>query len=95
MITKLGPDLRRDALYDQLRPLLRFTRESDGRLTGMPALARLYPSPVLASLVDPLRLALEHEGDAPMPAEVMLARAEEQLRPIIERLDPRSRWNWA
>ena len=103
MITKLGPDLRRDALYDQLRPLLRFTRESDGRLTGMPALARLYPSPVLASLVDPLRLALEHEGDAPMPAEVMLARAEEQLRPIIERLTrdrggigrEDERWYWA
>ena len=27
MITKLGADLRRDALYDQLRPLLRFTRD--------------------------------------------------------------------
>ena len=103
MVTKLGADLRRDALYDQLGPLLRFTRESDGRLTGMPALVRLYPSPVLATLVDPLRLALEHEGDEPMPAEMMLARAEELLLPIIERLTRDSsgigredeRWYWA
>ena len=103
MITKLGADLRRDALYDQLRPLLRFTRDSNGRLTGMPALVRLYPSPALASLVDPLRLALQHQGDAPMPAKVMLARADELLRPTIEQLTRDSsgigredeRWYWA
>ena len=86
MLAKLGADLQRDALYDQLRPLLRFTRESDGRLTGMPALVRLYPSPSLACLVDPLGLALGNEDEAPMPAEMMLARAEERLRPNIERL---------
>ena len=103
MLAKLGADLQRDALYDQLRPLLRFTRESDGRLTGMPALVRLYPSPSLASLVDPLRLALGNEGEGPMPAEMMLACAEEQLRPHIERLTrghsmpgrEDERWYWA
>lgn len=103
MLANLGTDLRRDVLYDQLRPLLRFTRESDGRLTGMPALVRLYPSPTLANLVDPLRLALGHEGDAPMPAEAMLAHTEERLRPDIERLThdhaamgrEDERWYWA
>ncbi len=40
-------------------PLLRFARAADGRLTGMPALALLYPSPYLAEACDPARLALE------------------------------------
>ena len=102
MVARFGADLRRDALYDQLGPLLRLTRES-GRLTGMPALARLYPSPSLATLVDPLRLALEYNGDEPMPVEGMLARTENRLRPHIERLTrdygrsgrEDERWYWA
>ncbi len=102
MVTKFGADLRRDSLYDKLGPLLRFTRES-GRLTGMPALIRLYPSPTLATLVDPLHLALEYNGDGPMPVEMMLTHAEERLRPHIEHLTrdyggsgrEDERWYWA
>jgi len=53
------------------RPLLRMA-QSQGRLTGMPVLAILYPSPVLAALGDPL--------DPPDPVDpVDPVRAARQL----------------
>lgn len=81
------------ALYDRLKPLLRFTKETGtGRLTGMPTLALLAPSPSLAALVDPLRLALNArealsagrangtEADAALHADDALARTEARVR---------------
>ena len=62
------------------RPLLRFTR-SRGRLTGMPVLGMLYPSPTLAELGDPLP-AIGGEGIL----DNALDRARTRLEPLIERL---------
>jgi hypothetical protein len=41
------------------KPLLRFARDKNGRLSGMPVLAILYPSCYLASSCDPARLLAE------------------------------------
>ena len=41
------------------RPALRFSRGTDGRLTGMAVLALLYPSLYLAEACDPAALAAE------------------------------------
>jgi len=89
-------------LYEEIRPLLRYA-VSDGRLTGMSALGLLYPSPGLASLVDPLRIALEDgAGDLVSPS-ALIDRAIENLRPHIalflaETMDrglEDQRWYWA
>lgn len=96
--------MEREKLYDEIKALLQFARESDGqRLTGMNALARLYPSPSLATLVDPLSLALEHGGGAPLPRKRLIDLAEGILRPEVQRIvsgHPRTgrkdeRWYWA
>jgi hypothetical protein len=93
----------RDKLYEQLRPLLRFARDTDGRLTGMPALARLYPSPSLAASVDPLSIALTEGDGGPVSRDRLQTRAETILRPLMASLvenqgaDGRGdeRWYWA
>ena len=41
------------------RPALRFSKDTDGRLTGMAVLALLYPSLYLAEACDPATLAVE------------------------------------
>jgi len=105
MIAKLGRrrQLEREKLHEDIKPLLQFARETEGRLTGMNALARLYPSPSLATLVDPLALTLEHGNGAPLPRSRLLNLAEEKLRPEVRRIAagyPRTgrkdeRWYWA
>jgi hypothetical protein len=90
-------------LYDRLKPMLRFTRGRDGRLTGMPTLALVLPSPSLATRVDPLLLALERGGVSPVSREALLAAAETALEPLVTRLVSRAtrqglvdqRWYWA
>jgi hypothetical protein len=92
-----------DQLYDELRPLLRYTRSAEGRLTGMSVLILLYPSPSLADLVDPLEIALAYLGDGLIPSEVLVEKAADVLKPHIRKyLDgaPDSgpedqRWYWA
>ena len=105
MIAGLGRrrQLEREKLHEEITPLLQFAREAEGRLTGMNALARLYPSPSLATLVDPLALALEHGNGMPLPRSLLLNLAEEKLRPEVRRIAssyPRTgrkdeRWYWA
>ena len=105
MIAKLGRrrQLEREKLHEDIKPLLQFAREAEGRLTGMNALARLYPSPSLATLVDPLALTLEHGNGAPLHRSRLLNLAEEKLRPEVRRIAagyPRTgrkdeRWYWA
>jgi len=103
MVQGLERALARSRLYDELRSLLRFTRDSEGRLTGMPALVRTYPSPALATLVDPLALALAHGGGGPVAMDEMLALAEARLRPRLAGLTrdhvptarEDERWYWA
>ena len=106
MLAASGRRFGREKLYDELRPLLRFTREADGRLAGMPALVRLYPSPSLATIIDPFTLALEYGEGAPLSRERLVELAEKRLRSRVKRLvfdvlDQRpagredERWYWA
>lgn len=68
-------------LYEKRRPLLRFAAAADGRLTGMPALALLYPCVTLADAVDPLAIAVERGTPAPAreARELVRERLEGQL----------------
>jgi len=92
-----------ELLYRQIKPLLKFTVDQEGRRTGMPAMALCYPSPTLAGLIDPLRIALHHEGqELPTPEDV-LDIAELVLRQHLARLTENTpssgpvdqRWYWA
>jgi hypothetical protein len=92
-------------LYKNKRALLRFSSDSENRLTGMPVLALIYPSPTLARLIDPLRLALETSTDGPPAADLVSRRAQEILRAELDRVLPGwsassegrvdQRWYWA
>ena len=62
------------------RPLLRFAHANE-RLTGMPVLGILYPSPSLAELGDPVPVP---EGHATLDDAV--ARAQARLEPLLRRL---------
>ncbi|MEI6152972.1 MAG: helicase-related protein [Deltaproteobacteria bacterium] len=103
MVALLPRQVSHDQLYDKLRPLLRYTRSDDGRLTGMPVFNLLYPSPILASLVDPLKLALEYDRDGLIQNDVLLERTAAILGTYIQGLldnTPNStledqRWYWA
>ncbi len=66
---------------ERRRPLLTFT-QSQGRLTGMPVLAMLYPSISLASLGDPLACLNQHQLEL---AEI-LSRLAANLRERIASL---------
>ena len=79
------------------QPLLRFAYSNE-RLTGMPVLGILYPSPSLAELGDPVPVP---EGEATL--DHALARAQARLEPLLERLTgpyldaerEDERWYWA
>lgn len=72
----------RSELLVRTRALLRFGASSvDGRLTGMPVVAWLLPSPNLATKVDPLKIALS-SGPGPMNAQALRTEA----KAICERL---------
>ena len=62
------------------RPLLRFAYSNE-RLTGMPVLGILYPSPSLAELGDPVRLPA---GRGTL--DEALARTRVRLEPLVARL---------
>jgi len=72
---------------ERRRPLLMFAR-SQGRLTGMPVLAMLYPSTALADLGDPLAF-LNGEGNGSLSTldEVLArvtARVRERIVPLMK-----------
>ncbi|MDE0659257.1 MAG: helicase-related protein [Gammaproteobacteria bacterium] len=79
------------------RPLLRFAYSND-RLTGMPVLGILYPSPSLASVGDP---ALAPNGPVSLDAAVASARAELEsaldrfTKPYLDRPREDESWYWA
>lgn len=103
MVSGSSKKIRHDRLYEELRPLLRFARNTDGRLAGMSVLILLYPSPTLAKLVDPLLLSVTNHEDGPIPTEFLIERVREILRPHILRLTEGApdtgpedqRWYWA
>ena len=89
------PDVRR-----RFQPLLRLQRSTDGRLTGMPVVGLLYPSPRLAELVDPLRAVAE--GERPSLDEVLATVERELSGPVAELTasaptqgNVDERWYWA
>jgi hypothetical protein len=103
MLSLLPKRINHDQLYDELRPLLRYAKSADDRLTGMSVLVLMYPSPGLASLVDPLKIALAHHGGEPITVTLLLKKVSETLLPYINKLVKRSpetgpedrRWYWA
>lgn len=97
-----GTSVSHSELYDKIKPLLRFAVASnDNRLTGMPVIAWLLPSPTLATKIDPLEIALSH-GSGPLPAKELKAEVKAICRSLLESLPdagPGSRaderWYWA
>jgi hypothetical protein len=90
-------------LYTARRPLLRFA-ETRGRLTGMPALALMYPSIALARGVDPLTASLEAGGSEPAKVDDVKRYAAGRIEQLLVKtgLWPRvgdgpadQRWYWA
>lgn len=83
--------------------LLQLTR-SGGRLTGMPVFALLHPSPALAELGDPRRVAADLGGYARAPSQrdvldhvrdAVAARLRPQTRAAPAEGQVDERWYWA
>jgi hypothetical protein len=99
----LGRKITQHELYDRVKPLLHFRRDHEGRLLGMPAMALLYPSPTLASVVDPVELSLDPGGKGLPDLDAVLGEVEQRIRQLVASLpaavrqDGREdeRWYWA
>ena len=89
MLSELPKKFRHDKLYEELRPLLRYARNADGRLAGMSVLILLYPSPTLADLVDPLLLSMIHGEKGPIPSDVLIEKTEKILKPHLDTINRR------
>ena len=97
-----GSSVSHSDLYDKIKPLLRFAVAShDNRLTGMPVIAWLLPSPTLATKIDPLQIALSR-GGGPLPAEELKDEVKAICRSLVENLPNAGsgtrvdeRWYWA
>ncbi|NCC60220.1 MAG: helicase [Verrucomicrobiae bacterium] len=97
-----GTSVSHSELYNKIKPLLRFAVASnDNRLTGMPVIAWLLPSPTFATKIDPLEIALGH-GNGPLDAQELRHEVKAICRSLAETL-PRAgegtradeRWYWA
>jgi hypothetical protein len=71
---------------ERLKGPLKFTRSGQGRLTGMPVVALLYPSIELAAAGDPLHVDLSGIGAAAPSHEEVIAAVMERLRPLVDSL---------
>lgn len=97
-----GTSVSHSELYDKVKPLLRFAVTSnDNRLTGMPVVAWLLPSPTLATKIDPLEIAL-CRGSGPMEARELRKEVKAICRGLVETLPcagdgarADERWYWA
>lgn len=69
-----------DKLADRMSPRLTFSMK-DGRPGGMLALMLVYPSAMLAELVDPLALCAE-DGE-PLAYEEVVTQVEQRLAPLV------------
>jgi hypothetical protein len=95
-----GNTVSHSELYDKIKPLLRFAvASSDNRLTGMPVVAWLLPSPTLATQIDPLEIALRH---GPLSARDLKNEVKAVCRDLINTLPEGKegsradeRWYWA
>jgi len=97
-----GTSVFHSELYDKIKPLLRFAVASnDNRLTGMPVIAWLLPSPTLATTIDPLEIALRR-GRGPLDAQELRDEVIAVCRSLVETLPDAGegtradeRWYWA
>lgn len=98
-----GLDVSYSELRDKRAPLIRFALD-DGRPTGMNYLTLLYPSPTLATELDPLALLGEHHFCVASTSEgelVSMAKAKvaDLLEPIVNEFsvgdEADARWYWA
>lgn len=97
-----GTSVSHSNLYDKIKPLLRFAVASnDNRLTGMPVISWLLPSPTLATVIDPLMISL-NRGGGPLPTQEMKNEVKEICRGLLKSLPDAGagsradkRWYWA
>jgi len=93
MVAEYSKEVPYSRLPDAAKPLLRFVREPEERRSSMPALLLQYPSPTLASLVDPVAVGLL-SADLPM-LDVVLAHVRglvaEKLQSVPYTDDPNAR----
>lgn len=97
-----GSSVSHSELYDKIKPLLRFAVASnDNRLTGMPVIAWLLPSPTLAGKIDPLEIALRR-GRGTLSVQELKDEVKVVCRSLIETLPDAGegtradeRWYWA
>lgn len=100
-VAGLGRMPRYDQLTRQVRARLRFPVKEDGTFAGMNALALMFPSRVLADLIDPLQVLVEARGKASLAEVRASVRTRiEQLLPSLpvtsadEFSPPDPRWYW-
>ena len=97
-----GTSVLHSELYEKIKPLLRFAVASkDNRLTGMPVVAWLLPSPTLAAEIDPLKIALSR-GCGPLDIQELKNEVKNICRNLVETLPDAGegtradeRWYWA
>ncbi|MEE2003364.1 helicase-related protein [Alkalimonas sp. MEB108] len=97
-----GSSVSHSELYDKIKPLLRFAVASnDNRLTGMPVIAWLLPSPTLVTKIDPLEIA-RRRGSRPLSAQELRDEVKTVCRGLVETLPAGEegaradkRWYWA
>jgi hypothetical protein len=103
MVTALGGEHENSAQARAgRRPLLNFA-SSEGRPTGMPVMALIYPSPTLARTVDPLALAAESDDGGTMQLDTLESSARTRVQAMLDDLDDPGghqgpedeRWYWA
>jgi len=102
MLAGSDKTLRHNELYDKIKPLLRFAKGKDDRLTGMPVIAWLLPSPTLATKIDPLEIALRLGRGKPVSVNALIHDAEIKCKALLASLPkgrpgsrPDERWYWA
>lgn len=97
-----GISVLHSELYEKIKPLLRFALTSkDNRLTGMPVVAWLLPSPTLAAKIDPLKIALSR-GSGPLDIQDLKNEVKAICQNLLENLPDAGegaradeRWYWA
>ncbi len=101
MLSGVPVDITYNKLYDKIKPLLRFAIDSNKRPTGMPVLAWMLPSPMLATKIDPLFIALKH-GGKPISSRELKEEIKTICRKLLKRMPEAvpgvradERWYWA
>jgi hypothetical protein len=89
-IMRLFKKAATNELYDSLRGRLQITRSHE-RLTGMPVLALMYPSPALAELGDPLTHYTRRNGSGLSDATTLLDAVQSEIEKRLAHLP----MNWS